>query len=52
MARRLGALLGIFAILALVAFLMWSVYQHHERDTPHDEPTLVSAPEKITIAFS
>lgn len=42
MARRVGALLGIVILLALILVLMWDVYRHHNPDSEIDEPAVVS----------
>jgi len=42
MARRVGALLGIVILLALVLVLVWDVYRHHEMSREIEEPAVVS----------
>lgn len=42
MFRRLGAVAGMVAIIALLLALMWRIYLHHERDGGREEPAIVS----------
>ena len=41
MARRITALIGMFALVALLVVLVWRVYLHHERSAPSEEPAVV-----------
>jgi len=41
-ARRIGALLGIVVLLALVLMLIYDVYRHHEAGREMEEPAIVS----------
>jgi hypothetical protein len=41
MARRITALIGMLALLGLLAILVWRVYLHHEHASPSDEPAIV-----------
>jgi len=42
MTRRVGAILGIFAIVGLAVALIWRVYLHHEQIRDVEEvPALV-----------
>ncbi|HMC23815.1 MAG TPA: hypothetical protein VKL19_18305 [Thermoanaerobaculia bacterium] len=42
MARRITALIGMAALVALLVVLVWQVYLHHQRGVPADEPAVVS----------
>ena len=44
MTRRILAMAGFVAVLALALTLLYRVYLHHTRTEPHDEngPTIVS----------
>jgi hypothetical protein len=41
MARRVTALIGMAALVALLVVLIWRVYLHHQRGGPADEPAVV-----------
>ena len=41
-ARRVTALFGMVALVALLVVLAWRVYLHHEHGVPADEPAVVS----------
>jgi hypothetical protein len=44
MARRITAALGIVATVGLLLLFLWTVYRHHERSVPPDEPAMVALP--------
>ncbi len=53
MARRVAALIGFLAVLALACALLWRVYVHHNHADPYDdEPTSLVRAEKITRDLS
>jgi hypothetical protein len=41
-ARRVTALIGMFALVGLLVVLVWRVYLHHQHAVPSDEPAVVS----------
>jgi hypothetical protein len=44
MARRITAALAIVATIGLLLMFLWTVYRHHERTAPADEPAMVALP--------
>ena len=55
MARRIGALVAIAMLVALVVTLVWSVYQHHELMRVPDESAIVRldiAPPSSVVIFA
>lgn len=41
MARRITAVFGMLAIVALLGILVWRVYLHHQHGVGEDEPAVV-----------